>query len=111
MRHSGETKMTNRWEKGRYARQRWSKNAIAKKARLKAERLSSPQAEHQPPPEVFKVKPAKFSVKINIERTDGERIQFTCHRIGDKIYRNGSLVAPKSFFRRIGEIAELWSRP
>ena len=87
----------------------WSKNAVAKKARLKIERALSPQAESPFPPETVKVKPARFSVKINIERTDGERIQFTCHRIGGKIYRNGNLVAPKSFFRRIGEIIELWS--
>ena len=86
----------------------WSKNAVAKKARLKMERLLSPQ-EESPMPVLPKTKPARFSVKINIERTDGERIQFTCHRIGGKIYRNGNLVAPKSFFRRIGEIIELWS--
>ena len=89
---------------------RWSRNAVAKKARLKAERLLSPQPETQMP-EIAKVKRSRFSVKINIERTDGERIQFTCHRIGDRIYHNGKLVASKSFFRRIGEIAELWSQP
>jgi hypothetical protein len=100
--------MTNHWQKRRSARVRWSRNAVAKKTRLKAESLLSPQDE-PPPPEVAKVKRARFSVKINIERTDGERIQFTCHRIGGKIYHNGKLVAPKSFFRRIGEIAELWS--
>ena len=99
---------SNRWGKARCKKIRWSKNAVAKKARLKEERLLSPQAE-SPTPVFPKTKPAKFSVKINLERTDGERIQFTCHRIGDKIYNKGNLVAPKSFFRRIGEIAELWS--
>lgn len=82
---------------------------MAKKARLKVDRLLSPQAE-SPMPDFPKSKPAKFSVKINLERTDGARIQFTCHRIGGKIYHHGNLVAPKSFFRKIGEIAELWSK-
>lgn len=82
---------------------------MAAKARLRIERALSPQAEI-PLPVIPKTKPAKFSVKINLERTDGQRIQFTCHRIGDKIHHHGSLVAPKSYFRRIGEIAELWSR-
>ena len=100
---------SNRWKNARCKRRLWSKNAVAKKARLKAERLLSPQAE-MPMPVFQKTKPARFSVKINIERTDGERIQFTCHRIGEKIYHHGKLVAPKSFFRKIGEIAELWSQ-
>ena len=60
-------------------------------------------------PDLPKIKPTKFSVKINLERTDGERIQFTCHRIYDKIYHGGKLIAAKSYFRRIGEIANLWS--
>ena len=102
--------MTSRYQKRRSAKRRWSKNAVAKKARLKIERALSPQAEC-PPPIFSKSKPARFSVKINLERTDGQRIQFTCHRIGGKIYHNGKLVAPKSFFRRIGEVAELWSQP
>ena len=102
--------MTNRWQRGRSARLRWSRNAVAKKARLKAERLLSPQAEPATPPEIVKIKPARFSVKINIERSDGERIQFKCYRIDGKIYHNGKLVASKSFFRRIGEIADIWSR-
>ena len=48
------------------------------------ERILSPQAEMPVPPEIYKIKPARFSVKINLERTDGERIQFTCHRFGLK---------------------------
>ena len=102
--------MTNRWKSGKSKRQSWSKNAIAKKARLRIERALSPQAEPPMPRELVKIKRQKFSVKINIERADGERIQFTCHRIGDKIYRHGKLVAPKSFFRNIGAVIELWSR-
>jgi len=98
------------YNRGRNKRMRWSKNAIAKKSRLRIERANSPQAEPVIPAEIKKTKPAKFSVKINLERADGERIQFTCHRIGERIYHHGDLVAPKSFFRRIGEIAELWSR-
>ena len=87
----------------------WSKSAVAKKAPLRIERDFSPQAE-MPMPVFPKTKPARFSVKINLERTDGERIQFTCHRIGDRIYHHGNLVAAKSYFRRIGEVIELWSR-
>ena len=89
---------------------RWSRNAVLAKERKRLERINSPQAEIVLP-EMPKVKPAKFSVKINLERTDGERIQFTCHRIGNRIYHNGRLVAPKSYFRNIGAIAELWSQP
>jgi len=103
-------KTTNRWKSAKSKRHRWSRNCIAAKERLRLQRALSPQAESPLPPEIAKVKPAKFSVKINMERADGERIQFTCHRIGDKIYRHGNLVAPKSFFRNIGAIAELWSR-
>lgn len=97
------------YNRGRKQRMRWSRNAVLKKERLRIERANSPQAEIVLP-EVAKNKPARFAVKINLERRDGERIQFTCHRIGDRIYHNGRMVAPKSYFRRIGEIAELWSR-
>ena len=88
---------------------RWSRNAVLKKERLRLERAAAPVDEIILPPEP-KPKPVRFSVKINLERRDGERIQFTCHRIGGRIYHNGKLVAPKSYFRSIGAIAELWSR-
>ena len=97
------------YKRGRKQRMRWSRNAVAKKARLRIERANSPQAEIAMPG-LAKHRPQKFAVKINLERTDGARIQFTCHRIGERIYHKGNLVAPKSFFRCIGEIAELWSR-
>lgn len=100
--------MTNRYRSKRNARMRWSRNAVLANARNRQERALSPQAE-MPSPVLPRIRPVKFAVKINLERTDGERIQFTCHRIHDKIYHNGNLVAPKSFFRRIGEIANLWS--
>ena len=51
---------------------------------MKIERLKSPQAEHPTPPEIYKIKPSKFDVKINLERKDGERIQFACHRFDKK---------------------------
>ena len=101
----------NRFQSAKSKRQRWSRNAILAKERLRIERHLSPQAESPIPVAVPKIKPAKFAVKISIERTDGERIQFTCHRIGGKIFHHGNLVAPKSFFRRIGEIAEIFSQP
>lgn len=101
--------MISHFKSMRNARMRWSRNAVLAKERKRIERKQSPQSE-MPWPEFPKTKPARFAVKINFERKDGERIQFTCHRIGGRIYHNGNLVAPKSFFRRIGEIAELWSR-
>jgi hypothetical protein len=88
--------------------QRWSRNAVAAKERKRIARATSPQAESLPP-EIVKVKPLRFAVKINLERRDGQRIQFTCHRIADKIYHNGKLVSAKGYFRRLGQIAELWS--
>ena len=101
--------MTNRFKARALAKAAWSKNAAAKKQRLKIERLKSPQAEPPTPPEIFKIKPAKFDVKINLERKDGERIQFTCHRFDKKLFVAGKFIAPKEFGRRLGEIVNLWS--
>lgn len=101
--------MPSRFKSGFSKRKRWSRNAVRRKAQLRVERANSPQAEIVWPA-IAKSTPARFSVKINLERRDGERIQFTCHRIGDRIYHHGRLVAPKSYFRKIGEIMELWSR-
>lgn len=84
-------------------------NCVAAKERRRIERASSPLDELPVPKSVHKIKASRFAVKINLERTDGERIQFTCHRFYDKIYHNGKLMAAKNFFRRIGEIANLWS--
>lgn len=100
--------MTNRFKSRRSKRQRWSRNAVLAKARKRME-PKSPQEEMPVPDCVHKIGPARFDVKINLERKDGSRIQFTCHRMGNRIYHNGNLVAAKSFFRRIGEIANLWS--
>ena len=91
------------------AKQRWSKNAIAKRRRLIIERDLSPQEESPAPPEIYKIKPARFDVKINLERKDGERLQFTCHRMDGKLFVGGRFIAPKEFGRRLGEILNLWS--
>ena len=88
---------------------RWSKNAVAKKARLKIESLKSPQAEDVSSAGIYKIKPAKFDVKINLERKDGERIQFTIHRWDKKLFVAGKFIAPKEFGRRLGQILDLWS--
>ena len=101
--------MINRWKVRKLARVRWSKNAVAKKHRIKMERLKSPQAETPTPPEIYKTKPAKFDVKINIERKDGGRIQFTCHRFDSKFFVAGKFISPKEFGRRLGDILNLWS--
>ena len=101
--------MANPWSKRALAKQRWGKNFAAKKQRLKIERLKSPQAEPSAPPQIAKVKPAKFDVKINLERKDGARIQFTCHRLDSKLFVAGKFIAPKEFGRRLGEIVNLWS--
>ena len=102
-------KTASLYKSAKSKRQRWSRLAVAAKERLRIERANSPQAGIVLP-EIAKTKPARFAVKINLERRDGERIQFACHRIGDRIYHHGRMVAPKSFFRNIGAIAELWSR-
>lgn len=86
-----------------------SRNAVAKKLRNKLERLTSPQAEPPAPPEIYKIKPAKFAVKIKLERADGMRIQFTCHRWDKKLMIGNKFITPKEFGRRLGEIINLWS--
>lgn len=87
----------------------WRENQRNARARKRIERATAPLDESPVPETVQQIKPARFAVKINLERTDGERIQFTCHRFHDQIYHNGKLMAAKSFFRRLGEIANLWS--
>lgn len=98
------------YKRGRKARMRWSRNAVLAKQRKRMERASSPQAESPMPAEIGRIKSAKFAVKINLTRADGDRIQFTCHRLNGGICHNGKIIAAKSYFRRIGEVAELWSR-
>jgi hypothetical protein len=100
-------KTANHWQKKKSARHRWSKNAVRAKERKRLERA------HRPVDDLVAGKPPKlpripFDLKVNLERRDGGRLQFTLHHFYGKLVSQNVMMTPKQFGRKLGEIFALW---
>lgn len=100
-------KSTTYYQRRRYARQRWSRNAVRKRELLRLERATSasdePMNRH-----VYKPRP---DLKVNLERKDGGRVQFRLHYFNGRLIGQTVALSPKQFGRKLGEIFALWIQP
>jgi hypothetical protein len=100
----------SRWKSRREARKRWSLNAVRKRERNRIDRATAP-LEDEPLFSVLHPKPARFDLRVNLERRDGMRIQFTLHNFYGKLIGRHVQMTPKQFGRNLGDIFQLWTTP
>ena len=98
--------MTSHWQKATSARQRWSLNACRKRERNRLERANAPVIET--PVRIKLGRKLRFDLKVNLERRDGGRQQFTLHHFYGKLIGQNVNMTSKQFGRKLGEIFELW---
>ena len=98
---------SNRYQKRRDARLRWSQNAVRAKERKRLERLNSP-LEDLPDTKPMKLPRIPFDLKVILERRDGGNLQFTLHNLYGKLIGQNVNMTPKQFGRKLGEIFEVW---
>ena len=102
--------MTNRWNKRKSTRHRWSLNAVRKRERNRIDQAAAP-IPNEPLPDVFVPKLSKFDIRVTLERRDGMKIQFTLHNFYGKLVGQHVQMSPKQFGRRLGEMFKLWITP
>jgi hypothetical protein len=102
----------NRWQQKALARRRWSLNAVRAKER---KRLAALATWSDMPADLPDTMPAKrsrmpFDLRVNLERRDGGRVQFTLHHFYGKLISEQVNLTPKQFGRKLGEMFALWMR-
>ena len=88
---------------------RWSINAVRKRERNRIERAESP-LDDLPAYKPEKIRHIPFDLRVNLERRDGGRLQFTMHHFYGKLIGQNVNMTPKQFGRKLGYIFELWMK-
>lgn len=74
-------------------------------------RMASPDFGGEAGGKVFSPRPRRADLRVNLERADGGRVQFTAHFFGGKLVGQNFQLSPKQFGRRLGKIFQLWMQP
>lgn len=74
-------------------------------------RLVPPVFEKETVGNIFKPRRPRADLKVNLERADGGRVQFSAHFFNGKLFGENFCLTPKQFGRKLGEIFDLWMIP
>jgi hypothetical protein len=101
---------SSRWKSRRGARKRWSLNAVRKRERNRIDRATAPLVD-EITTAVHVPKSPRFDLRVNLERRDGLRVQYTLHNFYGKLIGQSVNMSPKQFGRRLGDMFSLWVTP
>jgi hypothetical protein len=85
---------------------RWSLHAVRAKERKRLEHANALLPDETVA--LAKLPKLRFDLRVNLERRDGGRLQYTLHHYYGKLIGQNVNLTPKQFGRKLGEIFELW---